>query len=834
MLQCLDCKSFFSSKNLFLDHLKHSHKFCNSYKCGFPKCFRSYTLLRYLKKHIDKHPDIQDEVNCRPICSASKALPKFSNTQLGINSSTCLPNFGNTSACLNANASDNMTQFFPENNTNTTVDVRTEIFNNCQIFVSQLYSNSSVTRSAVQQVVEGTENLFESISEILKKNIFEILKKYEISENDKNYVHKLLAVLQKPFENLNTEHFRLKSLEESTYYIRPSSFIICEMRGPVRVASRVQHDIVKCEAQFISLRQVLKNFLELPNVYNSIIEFMAEAAKDKYNISSVLQGQIWKNVCDLFTDRIVLPLYIFFDEFETGNPLGSKAGIHKLGGLYCSLACLPPSYASLLENIFLFQIYETNFKKFFTLQEIFSRVISELKFLEKSGIEISIEVQGKKTKIRVYFVLVALIGDNLGLNYITGFNESFVAHHFCRICQADNILCSKLVCESPELLRNAENYHLDLNESANGVKTECVWNQLDFFKNTTNFSCDIMHDLLEGVCRYDMGIIINTLICVKGYFSMDILNTKISYFNHQYHSDAGNKIPEIKVEQIKKSFLIVSASEMYSLVIYFGLIIGDLVPEDDEIWNFYLLLYELLEISFGHLFNDNVILYLRQVIKEHNILYMDLFKQHLKPKYHFLIHYPTIITLLGPPRYYSAIRFEAFHKISKIAAHNVTSRINIAHTIAIKHQLKLCNRFISRIGFNKEKFEYGSIVVQKSDFRPLSAIPEDCVEVKWLKYFNIMYKKNNVILLCLQEDERPVFGQICHIFVNNLNVYFIINKIVTYGYVRHFQSYKLELSNILQYQKLAFKDLFSVFPNNIHIIQDGSAFISTFNIKTDL
>lgn len=431
---------------------------------------------------------------------------------------------------------------------------------------------------------------------------------------------------------------------------------------------------------------------------------------------------------------------------------------------------------------------------------------------------------------------MALIGDNLGLNYITGFNESFVAHHFCRICRADKILCSKLTCESPELLRNAENYGLDLNESANGVKTECVWNQLDYFKNTTNFSCDIMHDLLEGVCRYDMGIIINTLIHVKCYFSIDDLNTKISYFNHQYGSDAGNKIPEIKLEQIKKNILILSASEMYSLVIYFGLIIGDQVPEGDDVWNFYLLLYELLEICFSRIFNDNVIFYLRQVIKEHNVIYMDLFKQNLKPKYHFLIHYPSIIKLLGPPRYYSAIRFEAFHKISKIAAHNVTSRINIAHTIAIKHQLKLCNRFISCIGFNKEKFEYGSTIMQKSDCKLLSKneIPEDCVEVKWCKYFNIMYKKNLVILLYLEENELPVFGQICHIFVNNMNIYFLVKKIVTYGYVRHFQSYKVELSNSLPFKKTLFKDLFSIFPSNIHITQDGSAFISTFNIKTDL
>lgn len=36
--------------------------------------------------------------------------------------------------------------------------------------------------------------------------------------------------------------------------------------------------------------------------------------------------------------------------------------------------------------------------------------------------------------IRVYFPLLLIAGDNLGLNSLLGFSESFSADYFCRLC----------------------------------------------------------------------------------------------------------------------------------------------------------------------------------------------------------------------------------------------------------------------------------------------------------------------------------------------------------------------------------------------------------------
>jgi len=69
--------------------------------------------------------------------------------------------------------------------------------------------------------------------------------------------------------------------------------------------------------------------------------------------------------------------------------------------------------------------------------------------------------------------------------------------------------------------------------------------------------------------------------------------------------------------------------------------------------------------------------YLKYLISEHHDMYLSLFNS-LKPKHHFLLHYPNIILKTGPLIYLSCMRFEAKHKERNIKnANNVQSRKNL-------------------------------------------------------------------------------------------------------------------------------------------------------------
>ena len=78
-----------------------------------------------------------------------------------------------------------------------------------------------------------------------------------------------------------------------------------------------------------------------------------------------------------------------------------------------------------------------------------------------------------------------------------------------------------------------------------------------------------MHDLNEGVCRYVLGFVLYTLIFEERRITINFLNSRISGFN--YINDT-NVVPTITEEQIKKKYLILSASEMFFLVDSLGYI----------------------------------------------------------------------------------------------------------------------------------------------------------------------------------------------------------------------------------------------------------------------
>lgn len=54
-----------------------------------------------------------------------------------------------------------------------------------------------------------------------------------------------------------------------------------------------------------------------------------------------------------------LQIQLFYDDFETANPLGSKRGVHKIGALYFVLRNLPPKFSSALMNIHLIALFHT-------------------------------------------------------------------------------------------------------------------------------------------------------------------------------------------------------------------------------------------------------------------------------------------------------------------------------------------------------------------------------------------------------------------------------------------------------------------------------------------
>jgi hypothetical protein len=142
-----------------------------------------------------------------------------------------------------------------------------------------------------------------------------------------------------------------------------------------------------------------------------------------------------------------------------------------------------------------------------------------------------------------------VLGDNLGLNSILGFVESFSANHYCRICYSHKTSLQKMLFESTEYHRNAENYKLDVlkvNVSETGIRELCIFNEIPNYHVTVNSVCDFMHDITEGVARYDMALIITHLIKDK-YFTLECLNNRIMLFEYGFFEKKIHHLQLIKI-----------------------------------------------------------------------------------------------------------------------------------------------------------------------------------------------------------------------------------------------------------------------------------------------
>lgn len=101
---------------------------------------------------------------------------------------------------------------------------------------------------------------------------------------------------------------------------------------------------------FISLREVLKKFLELPDAFTVTISYVNSLTKSD-SVMNFIQSKLWHNKRENFKDdAITLPLFIYYDDWQVNNPLGSHNT--SLGGVYCYIPCLPPECVSSLNNFF--------------------------------------------------------------------------------------------------------------------------------------------------------------------------------------------------------------------------------------------------------------------------------------------------------------------------------------------------------------------------------------------------------------------------------------------------------------------------------------------------
>lgn len=140
----------------------------------------------------------------------------------------------------------------------------------------------------------------------------------------------------------------------------------------------------------VPMELTLKKFLELPYVFSTILKTINTNYPD-YPVYSMLQREFWKDIKSRASGKLIIPLSIYFDDYEMNNCIGRHRVLKKMGGVYFTIGCLPPEFSSKLENWVLVQIHEEQDYKCLDNKIIFRKLIQQLLQLQTTGIEITVD-----------------------------------------------------------------------------------------------------------------------------------------------------------------------------------------------------------------------------------------------------------------------------------------------------------------------------------------------------------------------------------------------------------------------------------------------------------
>ncbi len=281
--------------------------------------------------------------------------------------------------------------------------------------------------TVVTSVVSDLEELVYEMHSNIKSDVMNLLPADDFATTSK--MEDCFNNLDNPFTHLSSEHKWKKYFKEKWAVVDPT-----EIKLGVRYDSRLNrvtrtYDQVPVTDTFIYIPLLDTLQFIFRNAY--IYKQMSKPSGSTTVYNDFCDGSYFKKHPLFSKQQNALQIQLFYDDFESANPLGSKQGIHKIGAIYFILRNFPPKINSSLMNIYLLSLFHAQDVKNYGVDAILKPLVEDLKVLESSGIEVSF------SKEPLFGTVAQVTGDNLGMHTLFGFMESFSAHYFCRFCLVD-------------------------------------------------------------------------------------------------------------------------------------------------------------------------------------------------------------------------------------------------------------------------------------------------------------------------------------------------------------------------------------------------------------
>jgi len=481
--------------------------------------------------------------------------------------------------------------------------------------------------------------------------------------------------------------------------------------------------------QYVPILQLLSQLLSKKDIQEKAFNTSHTTCVSRYE--SFHDGTHFKENLLLSTEDITLPLLLYIDDFEVCNPLGTSRKKHKITAVYWALANIPPQFRSTLKSIYLAVLCKAVDGKKYGYGAVLEPLLKDLVHLEEEGL--FVPAFGKNIKGTV----VSVVADNLGAHSIGGFLESFSGSHVCRFCLGKlSEFQEKEVRSRAFQPRTKQEHSIHVQTALEnptlthcfGVKRQCVLtDSLKYFHVLSGYPPDLLHDLFEGIVPLELALCLNVLI-KKKLFTLFELNGLIGQFPYKW-IDKTNRPQSIPLNLSTRRSIGGNAHENWCLLRMLPFIIGSKVPKSEPTWHLLMDLKDIAELVVSPVHTDDTISYLDTKISEHRQRYVQVFPEEtLRPKHHFLEHYPELIKAFGPLVAVWTMRFEAKHSFFKRVVRQTNSFRNILLSLAVKHQHMLAYHL-----YNTDILK-PALSVSKLSSMPLNILKEDIQEAVQRKF----------------------------------------------------------------------------------------------------
>ena len=666
---CTHCEKTCEQYDALLAHLKEHIRNGDRVTCPFKDCTSKYGVISSFTSHLFRiHPSL-------------KHKPVASNSATGSKSPILPPSLGDTLYDSNNDTDDNCIGLHEElpgfeeesDSENLSEDVFLE---SVALFYLELESKQHIPQSTLQKIVTGVCNFHDVSQEQLQQQLRKSLEEEGIALDRIPFI--LDDVFSTDLFHLvnNSNSGTLRSNHCRKKFYRKHFDLV----APVSVRLGRDGNNSERHYQYVPIRKTIESFFQDSSVkkqYKMKRNAPDEIYEDFYS------GEVFKNHELFGKDPEAVPIILYQDAFEVVNPLGSAKNKHKILAVYATVGNLLPQNRSKVEPMQLVLLCKEKDFKYFGMDVIFQRLVSDLQDLEQNGVKIG----HKKVPTSLLFVL----GDNLGSHCIGGFCQNFSSHpYMCRFCLITQTEFQENPLSHAEL-RTVENYeeaiaHIEQHEKPfKGIFRNSAFNGLRYFHVCSpGLPPCLGHDIFEGIVRYDLALYIKDLV-KKKWFSYEYLNRIMKNANLQ-GIDANDKPPEISSSGEKISgHAVQNWCLLRNLPFFLHAVIRD--PEDQS-WQLILHLREIVQFVCSQRISRGQVLTLMDLIDEYLIDRQEAFPLiKLRPKHHYLRHYPELILKCGPLIRAWTMWFESKHSYLKSHARHCANFINITKSLAEKHQL---------------------------------------------------------------------------------------------------------------------------------------------------